>query len=158
MRIKTSVIIVIVLSIVGCKTTTNRPPTPSPFALIHTIELKDATNPILLASTGAKRVREYLEIGLAHSGYVVCRDCQSDAVATVTVRKYSTRQNSKRDWVGWGNLTYLEFGETDWILSIVRNGETIFERDVSDDKAMPIDQLAGQQVQDMLERIPARKD
>ena len=156
MHSKAIVTIATLLVIVGCSSTPKRQLAPSPFVPVRTIELKDATDPILLASTGAKRVREYLEVGLTHRGYSICRDCQSDAVATVTVSKYSTRQDSKRDWLGWGNLTYLEYGESDWTFAIVRNGDTIFERRITDYKAMPIDQLAGQQVQQVLQEVPAR--
>src|SRR5216684_8673207 len=62
------------------------------FAPVRTIQLRDGTDPVILASTGAGRVREYFEIGLKHRGYSVCRDCVADAVATVVVREYSTQQ------------------------------------------------------------------
>lgn len=158
-----AIIITTLLVLVGCSSTPRqqsdapkRQPEPSKFAEVYTIELRDASNPILLASTGAKRVREYLEVGLTHRGYAICHDCQSDAVATVTVHKYSTKQDSKRDWVGWGNLNYLEVGESDWTLTIVRNGEAIYQKRIKQRKAMPIDQLAGQQVQAVLRSIPVR--
>ena len=157
MAIKVIVTIMSLLVIVSCSSVPKRKFDPSAFAPVRTIEMKDATDPVLLASTGAKRVREYLEVGLTHRGYTICRDCQSDAVATVTVGEYSTKQDSKRDWVGWGNLNYVEIGGADWTLTIVRNGETIFQKRVKDHKTMPIDQLAGRQVKDVLQQIPARQ-
>ena len=156
MHTKTIVTIATLLVIVGCSSAPKRQFDPSAFAPVRTIEMRDVTDPVLLASTGAKRVREYLEVGLTHRGYAICRDCQSDAVATVAVSEYSTKQDSRRDWAGWGNLNYVQYGRADWTLTIVRNGETIFQKRVKHHKAMPIDQLAGQQVQDVLRQIPAR--
>lgn len=142
----------------GCSSTPRpQQPEPSKFAEVYTIELRDASNPVLLAATGAKRVREYIELGLTHRGYTVCHDCKSDAVATVTVHTYRTKQDSKRDWAGWGNLNYMEVGESGWTLAVVRNGETIYQKRIKHNKAMPIDQLSAQQVQDVLRGIPARQ-
>jgi hypothetical protein len=161
-----AILITTLLVLVGCSSSpkqqsepgaSKRQPEPSAFAVVRTIELRDSTDPVLLASTGAKRVREYLEVGLTHRGYTVCRDCKSDAVATVTVRVYRTKQDSKRDWAGWGNLSYLEYGESDWTLTIVRNDETIYEKRIKHNKTMPIDQLAAQQVLDVLRKIPTRQ-
>ena len=157
MPMKANVIISTLLVIVGCSSSQKRPFDPSAFAPVLTIELRDATNPVLLASTGAKHVREYLEIGLTHRGYAICRDCQSDAVATVTVSEYSTKQDSKRDWLGWGTQSYVEDSRSDWTLTIVRNGETIFQKRIKQHQTMQIDQIAGQQVQDVLRQIPARQ-
>jgi len=159
-----AIIITTLLVLVGCSNATKRQSEASAlaavhsaFAAVHTIELKDTTDPLLIASTDAKRVREFLEIGLTHRGYTVCRDCKSDAVATVTVRVYRTKQDSKRDWAGWGNLNYLEFGESAWSLTIVRDGETIYQRRISHKKAMSIDQLAAKQVMDVLQKVPTRQ-
>jgi hypothetical protein len=154
---KAIVAIAALLAIAGCSSASKRPFDPGAFASVRTLEMRDATDPVLLASTSAKRVLEYLEIGLKGRGYAICHDCQSDAVATVTVTVYSTKREGTRDWIGWGNLNYLEYGQSVWTLGIVRNGETIFQKRMSHNKAMPIDQLTGQQVRDLLQQIPARQ-
>ena len=145
------------LLIAACSSATKRQFDPSVFAGVRTIELKDATDPVLLASTGAKQVSTYLEVGLGHLGYSICRDCKSDAVATVTVDEYSTKQTTKRDWLGWGNVNYAAQAESNWTLTITRNGGTIYQKQLEDRELMSIDQLAGQQVQDALREIPARQ-
>jgi hypothetical protein len=157
MHSKAIVTIATLLAIAGCSSASKRQFDPSAFAPVRTVEMRDASDPVLLSSTNAKRVREYLEIGLKSRGYIVCSDCQSDAVATVIVSEYSTKREGTRDWVGSGNLNYLEYGKSVWTLSIVSNGETIFQKRMSHNKAMPIDQLSGQQVRDVLQQIPARQ-
>jgi hypothetical protein len=159
-----AIVITTLLVLVGCSRTPGRQsdapkrvPEPSKYADVYTIELIDVSNKILLASTGAKHVSEYVEIGLTQLGYTVCRNCKSDAVATVNVRTYGTKQDSKRDWAGWGNVNYVQVGQSDWTFTLVRNGDTIYEKRIKDNEAMPIDQLAAQQVQDVLKKIPTRK-
>jgi len=152
-----AITIATLLVLVGCSIVPKRQSEPSAFATVRTIELRDATDPVLLASTSAKRVREYLEIGLTHRGYIVCRDCKSDAVATVTISVYRTKHDSKRDLIGWGNLNYVEYGASDWTLTIVRNDKTIYQKRIRDNESMPIDQLAAQQVRDVLQKIPTRQ-
>jgi hypothetical protein len=152
---KAIVTVAALLAIAGCSSA-RKQFDPNVFAPVRTIEVKDATDPVLLASTSAKRVSEYLEIGLKARGYAVCRECQSDAVATLTVRTYSTQQNATRDWF-WFNRQFVEYGLSIWTLSIVRNGETIFQKRMDRRKAMQIDQLAAEQVQDALRQIPARQ-
>src|SRR6266516_6680045 len=156
MHSKAIVTIATLLIVAGCSSASKRFD-PGAFAPVRTIGLRDASDPVWLSSTNAKRVREYLEIGLKGRGYIVCSDCQSDAVATVTVSEYNTKRESTRDWVGWGNLNYLEYGKSVWTLSIVSKGETIFQKRMSHNKAMPIDQLSGQQVREALQQIPARQ-
>jgi hypothetical protein len=150
MPYKAIVTITTLLVIAGCSSVSKQLE-PGALAPVRTIEIRDATDPVLLASTSARRVREYLEIGLKGRGYSVCRDCQSDAVATVTVSMYSTS-----DWIERGVLSSGGM-QSVWTLSIVRNGETLFQRRMSHRKLMPIDQLAGQQVRDVLRQIPARQ-
>ena len=157
MYVRVSVIVAALLLQIGCSGSPKRQLDPSAFASVRTIELSDATNPVLLASTGAKQINEYLEIGLKNRGYAICRACSADAVATAVVSEYSTKQTSKRDWVGWGNLNYITTAETHWTLTIVRNGVVLFQTEVEDEKAMSIEQLAGQQVQEVMQKIPVRQ-
>ena len=151
MPIKAIVTIITLLVIAGCSSASKRLG-PSAFAPVHTIEMKDATDPVLLASTSARRVREYLEIGLKGRGYTICRDCQSDAAATVTVSVYELGMTLDL----WSGNSLLA-GQSIWTLSIVRNGETIFQKRMKDKQYKPIDQIAGQQVQEVLQQIPARQ-
>jgi phosphoketolase len=132
---------------------------PSLFEGVHTIELIDASNPVLLASTDAKRVREFFEIGLKHLGYKVCNDCKSsaDAVATILVSKNRTIQDRKRDWAGWGNQLVVASSESSWKITVVRNGVSIFEQRKSHSQPIPLDTLVGKQVQDVLNDIPPHK-
>jgi len=153
---KVTIATAVLFIIAGCSSAPKREPAPSPFVAVRTIELRDLTDPVLLASTSAKRVSEYVEIGLAGRGYTISRGGPSDAVATVTVQQYRTVRDSKRDWVGWGNLNYVEVGISEWTLTVTRNGETIFQKRIKHSQAMPIDQLAGRQVQDVLQQIPVR--
>jgi hypothetical protein len=130
------VFIAILLLFVGCS---SKPPKQTvaadlpnaidtAFAAVRTIALRDTTDPVLLASTGAKRIGEYIEIGLRQRGYVVCRNCQGDAVATVTVDKFNSKQVLKRDWF-WFNRTPLVYAESEWTLFIEdRNGRTIYQK------------------------------
>jgi hypothetical protein len=156
---KSILAIVILLIIAGCSSTAKRQPARTiemVFAPVSAIEIRDATNPVLLASTDAERVFEYLEVGLKHRGYNICRNCQADTVATVTVSRFNTKDDPKRDWAGWGNLIPRIVAESEWTLIIVHNGETIFDKRAHKRAAMPIEQLAGQQVQDVLQQIPTR--
>jgi hypothetical protein len=157
-EIYSAVIITLIalLLFTGCKSTAKRVDEHNAFEAVRTMELRDTTNPVLLASTSAMHVREYLELGLTHRGYTICHDCQSDAVATVTVHEYSTKQDSTRDFLT-GIKNYIVISKSDWTLTIVHNGKTIFHEQINDDESMPIDQLAGKQVQDVLEEIPAHK-
>lgn len=157
MHLKAIIIVFTLLVIVGCSSMHKRKVEPSAFVPVHTIELRDATNPVLLSSTGAKRIREFIQIGLTGQGYAVCSDCKSDAVATVTVYDYSTYQDSKRDWLGWGTKSYVETGNADWSITVVRNGEQIFQKRIYWHDTKPVDQIAGQQVQEVLEQIPAHQ-
>jgi hypothetical protein len=155
---KTLIPVITVLALTACSIITPQKQfdTVTVFASVRTIEMKDATDPVLLVSTSAKRVREYLEIGLRARGYTICSDCQSDAVATVTVTSYGTNPEFLRDFP-WVVGHYVEYAQSVWTVSVVRDGETIFQKRISHNKAMPIDQLAGRQVQDVVEQIPARK-
>ena len=139
--------------LVACSSAPKKAHNPGAFASVRTIELRDATDPLLLASTSARRVREYIEIGLQHRGYTVCNPCDADAVATVTVREYSTQKKIVRIGVG---LVLANVADSAWSLVIVRNGETIFQKRVNHDKAMEIDQLSARQVKDVLAHIPPR--
>lgn len=149
---KTLIAFITVLVLAACS---SAPQKQAAFATVRTIELRDGTDPVLLASTGAKRVYEYIEIGMKGRGYTICRDCKSDAVATVTVTSYGTNPEFLRDFP-WLVGHYVEYALSVWTLSVVRNGEMILQKRISHNKAMPIDQLAGRQVQDVLEQIPPR--
>lgn len=145
------------LLLTGCSSAPKEQP-DALFQSVRTIELKDETNPVLLASTNAKQIRDFVELGLKHRGYSVCTDCQADAIATVVVREYRTKQISKRDWIGWGNLNYFVAAESYWTFTIVRNGKTIFQDDPEDEiGGMTLEQLAGRQAREVLNHIPTRK-
>jgi hypothetical protein len=156
MRSKTLVTIAVLVLNAGCSSFKEVDFSASAFAPIRTIELKDTTDPVLLASTEAKRVREYLEVGLRARGYVIKHDGPTDASATLTVLEYGTEQVSKRDWY-WLNVNYVVEAKSKWILSITRDGNTIFQKRMEDNETMPIEQLAGRQIKDVLESIPVRQ-
>lgn len=147
---KTIVAIAAIVAAAGCA---NSPKLPAPkvsLVSVRTIEIKDATDPVVLASTGAKRVREFLEIALTHRGYVVCRDCRSDAVATVTVSTYSTQHGSIQPWMHGRDIAIV-----DWTLVISRDGKTILQERMEDEEPISVDELAGRQVQKVMEQIPS---
>jgi len=162
------VIVVMLVAIVGCS---SKPPkravaadpagaTSNPFAAVRTIALRDTTDPVLLASTGAKRIGEYIEIGLTERGYTVCRNCPGDVVATVTVGKFNSRQVLTRDWF-WFNRTPLVYAESEWSFYIEdRNGRTVYQkREIPSkhNRTVPLDELAGQQVRHALAQVPMRQ-
>jgi len=120
-----------------------------PFAGVRTIQVTDKTNPLLLASTDAGKVREYVEIALKHHGYLVCHNCQHDAEAVVTVHVYQT--SSKRDllWMGHQNSS-----KSEWSIIIKRNGRKIFSEEVGHEKPEPINQLSARQVQNVIHDVP----
>ena len=152
---KTLTAFITVLVLAACSSAPKIDPVAA-FAQVRTIVLRDATDPVILASTGAGRVREYFELGLKHRGYSVCRDCTADAVATVVVREYSSQQVIDNSFLFFGRVlrdvarVRLEF-------TVVRNGETIYQERINrGGEAMAIDQLAASHVRVFLEQIPAR--
>lgn len=151
---RTLIIFTALLVFAACSSTPKKKYDPAAFTPVNVIELRDATDPLLLASTSAGRVREFIVIGLKHRGYVVCHPCSADATATVTVRKYTTEQKTKGTF--WGASTF-DVAEVDFTLVIVRNGETILQGRQKDNENMTIDQLAAREVRDALEKIPHRQ-
>jgi hypothetical protein len=151
---KTLVAFIPVLVLAACS---SAPQKQAAFASVRTIELRDGTDPVILASTGAGRVREYFEMGLKHRGYSVCRDCVADAVATVVVREYSTQQVIDNSFFFFGRVL-LDIARIRLEFIVVRDGGTIYQERINrGGDAMEIDQLAARHVQVFLEQIPARK-
>ena len=126
-----------------------RKPVVDPFLGVKTIQVTDKTEPLLLASTDAGKVREFVEIALKHHGYLVCRECQHDAQAVVTIHTYQT--SNKRDllWMGHRNLS-----KSEWSIVIVRNGNKIFSSGASHEKPEPISHLSARQVRNVIHDIP----
>jgi hypothetical protein len=152
---KTLIAFITVLVLAACSSAPKIDPGTA-FAAVHTIELRDATDPLILASTNAGRVREYFEMGLKHRGYSVCRDCIADAVATVVVREYNTQQETS-GFLFFGRVV-RDIARVRLEFTVVRDGETIYRAGTNRGReAMAIDQLAARYVQIFLERIPARK-
>jgi alpha-glucosidase (family GH31 glycosyl hydrolase) len=156
MRINSTVAAVMLFLSAGCSSFKEVNFAAGDFAPVRTIVLKDATDPILIASTEAKRVREYFELGLTHRGYVVRSDGPADATATLTILEYGTEQTSKRDWYLL-NLNYVVEATSEWTINITKDGKTIFQKRMEDKETMPIDRLAGRQVSEVLESIPVRQ-
>ena len=153
---KTLIAFITVLVLAACSSAPKIDPGTA-FAAVHTIELRDATDPLILASTNAGRVREYFEMGLKHRGYSVCRDCTADAVATVVVREYNTQQVIDDSLLFFGRVV-RDVARVRLEFTVVRNGETIYREGTNRGReAMAIDQLAARYVQIFLEGIPARK-
>jgi len=144
---------VALLVLAACSGTPKKVYDPGAFALIRTIELRDATDPLLLASTSAESVRKYLEIGLQHRGYTVCNPCDADAVATITVSEYSTQQDITftRGVIVHGNVA-----DTAWSFVVESHGKTIFQKRIRHRKIMAIDQLSARQVKDVLDNMSPR--
>lgn len=134
----------------------HQPDVTSLLAPVKTIELRDETSPVLLASTEAKRIRNLVEVALKHRGYEVCEKCRADAIAIVNVNTFGTQQSFKRDWIGWGNLNQITYAQSEWTFEIMRDGQSLFNTVSDDEKAVPIEQLAGQQVQEVMQKIPRR--
>jgi hypothetical protein len=153
---KTLIAVIIVLVLAACSSAP-KIDLGTAFAPVRTIELRDATDPLILASTGAGRVREYFDMGLKHRGYSVCRDCTADAVATVVVREYNTRQVIDNSFLFFGRVV-RDLARVRLEFTVVRDGETIYQQRINrGGEAMAIDQLAARHVQVFLEQIPARK-
>lgn len=150
-----ALLLMMTCAFVGCAHKTKA---PNMFSDVVTIQLKDGTDPLLIHSTTASRVRDYVEIGLTHLGYRVCSECPHDAEAIVEVSRYENRQTLKLNLLSLtGAKNLLNIGVSEWSLTITRKGETIFDKSIEHEKAEPIDQLSARQVKDVLSKIPARK-
>lgn len=147
-------IVVTAFLIAGCASG-NIAATTERFSSVKTIQVKDGTDPLLLASTGAANVANYVAIGLRHLGYEVCDGCQADAVATVVVSEYDSKQDTSRPGGGWFAIV-VNVAISKWTLTITRGGETIYRDNLSHKKKEPIDQLAARQARDTMANIPKR--
>lgn len=120
----------------------------SGFDGVRTIELRDNTNTVLLASTEAGKVRDYIEIGLKGRGYQVCTKCDHDAKAVLTIHTYKTQEGKG---LHRGRMTSY----SEWTLTITRDGKQIYSRRRDHKSATPITELSARQVQDIVAEIPA---
>ena len=120
---------------------------------VRSISVSDGTDVLLKATSRAGRITELITLVLKDRGYIVCTGCTADAQAAVTVYKYETRGESKRDFVSGAKIP-REVSESKWTLTIMRDNEVVYTRTMHHDKQTALETLAARQVSDMMKDLP----